>query len=180
MRYRRATTPGGTYFFTVVTYQRQTLFRDPETVTHLRSAFRSVKTNHPFTIDAIVVLPDHLHCIWTLPAGDANFSTRWRLIKTNFTHSCPECYKRDRNGSRLHKKEQAIWQRRFWEHQIRGERDFEKHIDYIHYNPVHHRLVNRPGDWLYSSFHRHVEMGIYDVDWGSEGIILFEDSIGVE
>jgi putative transposase len=97
MRYRRATTPGGTYFFTVVTYQRQTLFRDAKMVTHLRSAFHSVKIHHPFTIDAIVVLPDHLHCIWTLPAEDADFSTRWRLIKTHFTRSCPERYKRCQN-----------------------------------------------------------------------------------
>ncbi|MGB3495818.1 MAG: transposase [Elainellaceae cyanobacterium] len=180
MRYRRTTTPGATYFFTVVTYQRQNLFHDTETIATLREAFHTVKLNHPFTIDAIVVLPNHLHCIWTLPPGDADFSTRWRLIKSTFSRHCPQRYKQVRDSSRLHKKEQAIWQRRFWEHQIRDERDFENHVNYIHYNPVHHRFVNRPNDWLYSSFHRYVEMGIYDVDWGSEGVILFEESFGVE
>jgi putative transposase len=102
------------------------------------------------------------------------------LIKTHFTRSCPERYKRDRNGSRLHKKEHAIWQRRFWEHQIRDERDFEKHVDYIHYNPVHHQCVNRPRDWRYSSFHQHVKRGVYDIDWGGDEIISFESNIGFE
>jgi putative transposase len=95
------------------------------------------------------VLPDHLHCIWTLPDNDADFSTRWRLIKTHFSRHCPEAYRRGRSATRLKKKEQAIWQRRFWEHQIRDERDFERHVDYIHFNPVSHQLVNAPRDWPY-------------------------------
>lgn len=124
MQYRRATTPGATYFFTVVTYNRQHLFKTEPTIQLLRQSFLTVKQRHPFDIDAIVVLPDHLHCLWTLPEGDADFSTRWRLIKTYFSRHCPEQYKHKRSLARFKKKEQAIWQRRFWEHQIRNERDF--------------------------------------------------------
>ncbi|MDX2214840.1 MAG: transposase [Oculatellaceae cyanobacterium bins.114] len=180
MRYRRAITPRATYFFTVVTYQRQQLFHLPQNIEHLRYAFRTVKASHPFTIEAIVVLPDHLHCIWTLPPGDADFSTRWRLIKTIFTRTCPNQHKRQQNQARLHKKEQAVWQRRFWEHQIRDEHDLNQHIDYIHYNPVHHQLVQHPKDWQYSSFHRFVARGVYEVDWGAGDAILFEVNVGYE
>lgn len=109
----------------------------------LREAFHTVKQRHPFNIDAIVVLPDHLHCIWTLPNGDADFSTHWRLIKTYFSRHCLAHYKRKQSSSRQTKKEQAIWQRRFWEHQIRDEKDFSRHVDYIHYNPVSHQLTLR-------------------------------------
>ena len=154
MHYRRARTLGATYFFTVVTYNRQPLFNHPETVQLLRQSFHIVKQQHPFDIEAIVVLPDHLHCMWSLPAGDADFSTRWRLIKSHFTRSCPEPYKRARSLSRRHKQEQAVWQRRFWEHQIRDEKDFVRHVDYIHINPVSHGLVKAPIEWPYSSFHR--------------------------
>ena len=180
MRYRRATTPGATYFFTVVTYQRQKLFHDPQNVALLRHAFRTVKANHPFGIDAIVVLPDHLHCMWTLPPGDTNFSTRWRLIKSTFSRSCPAVYKRQRNLSRLDTKEQAIWQRRFWKHQIRDEQDFHKHLDYIHYNPVHHQLAKNPQDWLYSSFHKYVKEGHYEINGGSQDSIYLDTSIDLE
>ncbi|MGF1525164.1 MAG: transposase [Leptolyngbyaceae cyanobacterium] len=166
MQYRRATTPGATYFFTLVTHNRKPLFNHPETVQLLRDAFRTVKQRHPFTIDAIAVLPDHLHCLWTLPPGDANFSTRWRLIKTYFSRHCPERYKWQRSLSRLKKQEQAIWQRRFWEHQIRDESDFERHVDYIHYNPVRHGLVATLCDWPYSSFRRYVDRGLYVPEWG--------------
>ncbi|NJL38970.1 MAG: transposase [Leptolyngbyaceae cyanobacterium SM1_4_3] len=177
MQYRRAKTAGATYFFTVVTYQRQRLFHQPEMVDLLRSAFRTVKARFPFAIDAIVVLPDHLHCLWTLPEGDADFSKRWRLIKSEFSRHCPDVYKQQRSASRLDKGEQAIWQRRFWEHQIRDERDFAQHVDYVHYNPVGHRLVMAPRDWVYSSFHRYVQDGWYSLDWGAEGKVEFEDGI---
>ncbi|NJN20718.1 MAG: transposase [Leptolyngbya sp. RL_3_1] len=166
MHYRRAKTPGATYFFTVVTYNRQHLFKHPETIQLLRQSFHTVKQQHSFDIEAIVVLPDHLHCLWTLPAGDANFSTRWRLIKSHFTRHCPGQYKRARSLSRRHKQEQAVWQRRFWEHQIRDEADFVRHADYIHYNPVSHGLVNAPAEWPYSSFHCFVKQGFYSHDWG--------------
>ena len=180
MHYHRAKTPGATYFFTVVTYQRQTLFRAPQTVDLLRTAFRTVKAKHPFTIDAIVVLPDHLHCIWTLPKADADFSTRWRLIKSEFSRHCPEKYKRQRSQSRQSKGEQAIWQRRFWEHQIQDETDLIRHMDYIHYNPVSHGLVEAPKDWAYSSFHRFVQAGIYAEDWEANEKMTFLGWIGKE
>ncbi len=156
MKYRRAKTPGATYAFTLVTYNRQPLFQSSETVDILRQSFHVVKQRHPFYIDAIVILPDHLHCLWTLPEYDANFSTRWRLIKSHFTRHCPDEYKHPRSISRLKKKEQAVWQRRFWEHEIRDENDFNRQIDYIHYNPVKHGYVQFPNEWPYSSFHRYV------------------------
>ena len=171
MEYRRATAPGATYFFTLVTYNRQRLFERPDTVQLLREACRQVKQRHPFTIEAMVVLPDHLHCLWTLPKDDANFSTRWRLIKSEFSRHCPAKYKRQRSLSRLKKQEQAIWQRRFWEHQVRDEADFLRHLDYIHYNPVGHQLVESPGDWPYSSFGRYVSRGWYSEDWGANMVI---------
>jgi putative transposase len=180
MHYRRAKTPGATYFFTIVTHQRQALLCDPQTVDLLRTSFRTVKVKHPFTIDAIVVLPDHLHCIWTLPEADADFSTRWRLIKAEFSRHCPEHYKRQRSKSRLSKGEQAIWQRRFWEHRIRDESDFIHHADYIHYNPVKHGWVEAPKDWKYSSFRRFVQDGVYTADWGTEGRMTFAHNVGHE
>ena len=180
MQYRRAKTPGATYFFTLITYQRQILFRDSAMLELLRAAFRTVKARFPFTIDAVVVLPDHLHCIWTLPDEDANFSTRWRLIKGEFSRHCPEQYKQNRSASRLRKGEQAIWQRRFWEHQIRDEVDFTNHVDYIHYNPVKHGLVAAPKDWAYSSFHRYVHDGSYPRDWGANVRIEWDSGVGHE
>ena len=131
MQYRRANQPGGTYFFTVVTYERRKLFIDEATVDLLRQAVRSVMANHPFEILASVILPDHLHMIWKLPEDDADFSTRWRLIKAQFSHRYlvkPAAA----TASRMSKGEQNIWQRRFWEHLIRDEQDLHRHIEYIH------------------------------------------------
>ncbi|MBE9107826.1 transposase [Nodosilinea sp. LEGE 07298] len=180
MRYRRAQTLGATYFFTVVTYNRQPLFHHDETIALLRKAFHIVKAEYPFTIDAIVILPDHIHSIWTLPEGDADFSSRWKRIKAWFSLRCPEAYKQQQSISRLRKGEQAIWQRRFWEHQIRNEADFRQHVDYIHYNPVKHNLVNRPLDWPYSSFHRYVADRAYPADWGATRAVEFDENIGRE
>jgi len=180
MYYRRAKTPGATYFFTLVTYQRQSIFNHPNAVEVLRQAFRTVKQNHPFTIDAIVVVPDHLHCIWTLPPDDADFSVRWRLIKSEFTRHCPDQFRQQRSVIRQHKGEQAVWQRRFWEHQIRDETDFVRHVEYIHYNPVSHGLVKTPKDWAYSSFHRAVRWGLYAADWGASEKIEGLDGVGKE
>jgi putative transposase len=134
-QYTRAYVPGGTLFFTVALLERrQSLLIDH--IDLLREAFCKVRRQRPFNIDAIVVLPDHLHCIWTLPADDADFSTRWRLIKTTFARGIPPgeylSERRQRTGER------GIWQRWFWEHMIRDERDFSAHVDYIHYNPVKH------------------------------------------
>lgn len=166
MRYRRARTEGGTYFFTLVTHNRREFLCEPENIALLKAAFRHVIAQHPFKIEAIVVLPDHLHCIWTLPEGDSNFSTRWRLVKGYFTRKCDATYRGRRSVSREQKGEQAVWQRRFWEHQIRDEQDFTRHVEYIHYNPVKHGLVEAPCEWSHSSFHRYVEAGIYDEAWG--------------
>jgi len=167
MQYRRSIITGGTFFFTVVTYNRRNIFGSPENIGLLRTIFKEVMAGHPFTIDAAVILPDHLHCIWTLPEGDKDFSGRWRLIKSDFTRRCDERYKIPTSAARRHKKEQAIWQRRFWEHQIRDENDFIRHVEYIHYNPVKHGLTGAPVDWPYSSFHRYVKAGKYDPDWAA-------------
>ena len=170
MQYRRALVPGGTFFFTLVTERRRPVFAADDAVAVLRDAFRSVRRSRPFGIDAIVVMPDHLHCIWTLPPDDADFSTRWRLIKTCFTKHCPAALLHPPNAARLIKGEQAVWQHRYWEHQIRDETDFARHVDYIHYNPVKHGLARSPLDWPYSSFSRYVEAGVYAPDWGSAAL----------
>ena len=136
--------------------------------------------NHPYTIDAIVLLPDHLHCLWTLPEGDHDFSGRWRLIKGSFSRQCDPQYKGDVSASRKTKKEQAVWQRRFWEHRIWDKQDYANHVAYIHYNPVKHGLVSAPGEWLYSSFHSHVDQGLCDPNWGAGTEMFFADGVGSE
>ena len=145
----------------------------------LRKSFKYVMGNHSFKIDAFVLLPDHLHCVWTLPEGDHDFSNRWRLIKSHFTRNCDE-YKQAALESGGKKREQPLWQSRFWEHLIRDEEDFVKHVEYIHYNPVKHGLVNAPMEWPYSSFHRHVREGAYDKRWGAGERLIFDETIGKE
>ena len=127
---------------------------------------RNVKNDHPFEIDAIVVLPEHLHCIWTLPAGDADYKTRWSLIKAGFSRGMPVGERRSK--SRAKRGERGIWQRRLWEHVIRDDRDFEQRVNYIHWNPVKHGWAKRVSDWPHSSFHGYVRRGIYPVDWAWE------------
>jgi len=180
MQYRRARIRGGTYFFTVVTYKRKNILAQIENITLLREAFRHVMEKHPFKIDAIVLLPDHLHCVWTLPTGDHDFPKRWRLVKSYFSRKSDDRNNNKPSASRRKKKEQAIWQRRFWEHLIRDENDFAGHVEYIHYNPVKHGLVKAPKDWKYSSFERYVRNGIYDRDWGAGRSVEFDDAIGSE
>ncbi len=180
MRYRRARAKGGTYFFTVVTHNREHILAEPEHAQLLRQSINHIMNNHPFKIDAFILLPDHLHCIWTLPDGDEDFSTRWRLIKGTFTRQCSDKYKRMATQNRMHKNEQMIWQRRFWEHQIIDDNDFKNHIDYIHYNPVKHQYADSPKDWIYSSFHKYVSEGKYNKNWGSRQDIDFSDFIGHE
>jgi putative transposase len=165
MRYRRAQIPGGTYFFTVVTFRRRKFLCEPDNVELLRTAFRTVKSAHPFTIDAFVLLPEHLHCLWTLPPGDKNYPIRWNAIKNYFTRHCPAGYKSPQTLSQRRKRAQTVWQPRYWEHQIRDDLDFEKHCDYIHWNPVKHGLTSHPFDWPYSSFHNFVRRGIYPSEW---------------
>ncbi|MFO0892464.1 MAG: transposase [Isosphaeraceae bacterium] len=166
--YRRWYAPGGTFFFTVVTHDRKPIFHDRDAVRLLGDVMRTVRERSPFRTVAVVVLPDHLHCVWSLPDGDANFSGRWRRIKAAFTERWLGSGggEGDRSASRARKGEHAIWQRRFWEHQVRDEEDLERHVDYIHYNPVKHGLVARPIDWPWSSFARHVALGQYPGDWG--------------
>jgi putative transposase len=168
MQYRRANNKGGTYFFTVnMTSRCEGLL--VEHVDVLRNVVRDVQQRHPFHIDAFVVLPDHLHAVWTLPRNDADFSRRWMLIKAGFSRRIPPC--EVRNASRLKKGERGIWQRRFWEHMIRNQNDHVNHVDYVHYNPVKHGYVALAADWPYSSIHRHIAAGRLPRDWGGrEGI----------
>ena len=171
--YRRWMVQGGTYFFTVVTYHRLPILTTPQARKILHSSWMDVKERYPFTMNAICLLPDHLHCIWTLPEGDANYSLRWGEIKKIFSKAYREQVAdgEERNESRSKRGEAAIWQRRFWEHTIRDEEDFHRHLDYIHYNPVKHGLVKNVADWLWSSFHRYVELGQYEKDWGASSKI---------
>jgi putative transposase len=178
MRYRRAFSPGGSFFFTVVTEHRRPLLATVEAVGVLREAVRRVRSQRPFKIEAMVVLPDHLHCIWTLPPDDADFATRWRLIKTWFTKHGDFALRGAVDSARSRKREQAVWQHRYWEHQLRDEADFTRHVEYIHYNPVKHGLVSSPLEWPYSSFQRFIDAGIYAADWGC-GIMEF-DGVGSE
>ena len=165
--YCRYRIDGGTYFFTVNLADRNRSLLI-EHINVLREAFRAVKQAHPFKIDAVVVLPEHLHTLWTLPDGDDDFSQRWRQIKSAFSR---EIAKEEQiSRSRLRKQERGIWQRRFWEHAIRDEEDFRQHVDYIHYNPVKHGYVQKVVEWPYSSFHQHVRLGILPVDWAGSAI----------
>ncbi len=165
--YRRYRVEGGCYFFTLVLANRQSHLLI-ENIDSLRQAFREVMNAHPFKIDAAVILPEHLHCILTLPINDDNYSMRWRQIKSAFSRKLPSI--EQRSSSRIKKKERGIWQRRFWEHAIRDEQDYCQHVDYIHYNPVKHGYVKQPIDWKYSSFHRAVNWGIYPYNWGDSGV----------
>ena len=164
VRYRRNLVTGGTYFFTVtVADRRATTLVDH--IDSLRAAMASTRERLPFTVDAIVVLPEHLHAIMTLPEGDAEYPNRWSLIKRRFTDAVTATgtrLPRHRNG------EAALWQRRFWEHTIRDDQDFERHVDYIHFNPVKHGLVDRVRDWPHSSFHRYVRRGVLCEDWAGD------------
>jgi REP-associated tyrosine transposase len=166
MQYRRSFLPGGTFFFTVVTADRQPLFAEQKNIATLREAFRTIRLQRPFSLDAAVVLPDHLHCIWTLPHGDADFSTRWRLIKTWFTKHCDSVLRAEARNARTDKGERLLWQHRYWEHMLRDETDYRHHVEYIHFNPVKHGYVKAPLDWPYSSFRRYVKAGVYPPDWG--------------
>lgn len=161
--YRRARIPGASYFFTVNLADRTSrLLVDHAEL--LRFAFRETKRELSFRIDAIVILPDHLHCIWTLPPEDADFSIRWQRVKMRFSRGIARG--ESVSPSRVAKGERGIWQRRFWEHLIRDEADHEAHVNYIHYNPVKHGHVGRVADWPYSSFHGFVRESIYPADWG--------------
>jgi len=163
--YRRNFVSGASYFFTVnLADRKSSLLIDH--IGELRAALRYVRQRHPFALDAIAVLPDHLHAIWTLPNGDPDFPVRWRLIKSAFSRALPAGEKVSR--SRAAKGERGIWQRRYWEHTLRDEQDFERHVDYIHFNPVKHGLVQRVKDWPHSSFTKMVHDGAYPEDWAGD------------
>lgn len=157
--YQRVYQQGGCYFFTVVTHNRKPVLTEDGIIDRLRAAFSHVAESRPFTVVGAVVLPDHLHCLWQLPEDDADFSTRWRLIK----HYVSIAAKRSGNQ----RCEKRFWQRRFWEHLIRDESDWRRHLDYIHYNPVKHGYVDSPGKWPNGTFHRYVRKGWYPSDWGA-------------
>ena len=160
--YRRARVPGATYFFTVNLRDRRSdlLVRE---IDLLRATVRSTQQRHPFHIDAWVVLPEHMHCLWTLPPGDAYFARRWKVIKFAFARRLPR--EEPLTDSQASRGERGIWQRRYWEHLIRDEQDYQRHFDYIHFNPLKHGYVQQLADWPYSSFHRAVAMGLYPQDW---------------
>ena len=166
--YRRNRVPGATYFFTVVTYERRRILGSEEAVHLLGDVLREVRKDLPFHTIAMVVLPDHLHCVWSLPTGDLDFSTRWKRIKREFTLRWIEKGGTDSpvSSSRHSRGERGVWQRRFWEHLVRDEADLEHCCDYIHYNPVKHGYAASPADWPWSTFARFVETGTYPPDWG--------------
>jgi REP-associated tyrosine transposase len=164
--YVRYRVPGGCYFFTVNLLER---FPNDTLIRHidiLRAVAREVRGRWPFAIDGWVVLPDHMHCIWTLPPGDDDFTNRWRLIKAGFARRLPKVERR--SAVRRARGERGVWQRRFWEHAIRDERDFANHMDYLRFNPVKHGHVRRVADWPHSSFARCVERGVYPADWAAD------------
>ena len=152
--YRRARVPGGNYFFTLVSHDRRPVLTNENVRAALRAAVQTVREEHPFVVEAWVLLPDHLHCLWRLPEGDADYSMRWAKIKRLTRHHL---------GMPAGEK---LWQPRYWEHSIRDETDFARHADYIHWNPVKHGLVRCAADWPHSTFHRFVEAGMYPEDWG--------------
>jgi putative transposase len=184
--YRRAIISGGTYFFTVVTQDRLPVLTCEEVRQALRDGIQEVRQSLPFIIEAWVLLPDHLHTIWTLPEGDANYQARWAIIKRIVTKRSirkasdenpinmvrkthPTLDDNKLSNSMQKRSEGGFWQRRFWEHSIRDEDDFHRHLDYIHWNPVKHGYVKNPMDWPYSTLHRFVTQGLYPPDWGGNG-----------
>jgi putative transposase len=169
-QYRRNFLPGGTYFFTVVTHGRRPLLTSPIARSSLRNAFQEIRSRHPVTIDAIALLPDHLHTVWTLPPEDDRYPLRWRQIKSRFTQMYLELGGTETavSVSRKHKGERGVFQRRYFEHTVRDEADRKRCVDYVHINPLKHGLVQRVVDWPWSSFHRYVRLGEYTAEWGGD------------
>ena len=167
-RYRRIYIPGGTYFFTCVVYGRRPILITELGRRCLRQAINEIRRDHPFEIVAIVLLPDHWHSIWTLPRGDDRYPMRWMRIKEQFTEAWLEAggTELSQSTSRIKHRQRGIWHKRYWEHTVRDEADLERCVNYIHWNPRKHKLVSRVCDWKWSSFHRFVREGEYDLDWG--------------
>ena len=166
--YRRIYQPGGTFFFTLVTYQWQEIFISPEIRALFIECVQYVQQYHPFTTEEYCILPDHIHMLWRLPEDVYDYSMRIGQIKRRFSQQTTAKFGKPNSigESRKKRRELTIWQRRFWEHLIRGEDDLNRHIDYIHYNPVKHGWVKKVRDWESSSFHDYVRNGYYDPDWG--------------
>ncbi len=166
--YRRWMVPGGTFFFTVVAYKRRWIFRDEENVRLLGDVMRKVREDALFQTIAMVVLPDHLHCIWSLPRLDADYPTRWKRIKRDFTVRFLAAGGDDDRVSdeRRSRGERGVWQRRYWEHVVEDEGELESLCDYIHFNPVKHNHAASPAEWKWSTFGRFVASGHYDPGWG--------------
>jgi putative transposase len=166
--YRRAYIPGGTYFFTCVTYQRAPILVTPLARTCLRQAIRTTQRDHPFKIVALVLLPEHWHTVWSLPRGDARYPLRWMRIKEEFTKTWLECggAELEQSQSRRAHRQRGVWQKRYWEHAVRDEDDLKRCVDYVHWNPRKHGHSARVQDWKWSSFHRFVRAGEYELHWG--------------
>ena len=166
--YRRKIAEGGCYFFTVVTYKRRAFLTDETARPLLKAAIKEVQSEWPFVSLAFCLLPDHLHCLWRLPENDSDYSRRWSLIKRLFSkrYLAAGGAGLAQTASRIKKREAGIWQRRFWEHRIRDEQDYWRHVHYIHYNPVKHGWTEHPEQWPYSTYHQFHKVGLYDnIDW---------------
>lgn len=174
--YRRFLEPGATYFFTIVTADRVPLFHEFEASRLLGACLREVRGHRPFVVTAIVLLPDHLHMIWSLPRGDSDYSTRIGAMKASFSRAWLERGNGEQpvTNDQARQRRRGVWQPRFLEHMIRDEQDLGRHVDYIHYNPVKHGRVSRPADWPCSSFLRFVRRGDYPLDWGrnAESVVV--------
>ena len=169
--YRRNRVAGGTYFFTVNILDR----KSDLLVAHidaLRSAIHKANRLAPFHIDAWVVLPDHMHCIWTLPSGDDAYPARWTELKKAFSKALP--VGEPISPSRHQQGERGIWQRRYWEHTIRDDADYAAHVDYVHFNPVKHGWAQQVADWPFSTFHQAVREGQYPASWSGAGMAEIE------
>lgn len=177
--YRRWRVAGGSYFFTLVAHSRAPIFTDAIARSILGAKLRECGRVWPYQIDAIVLLPEHLHAIWTLPRGDDRYSLRWAWIKKEFTRCWLEAGGQEQpvSQARANRRDRGIWQPRFWEHVIRDDIDFDRHFDYVHYNPIKHGLVSDPADWRESSIHRWIAAKVYEPGWGrvGNGLLTFDD-----
>lgn len=165
MKYKRYIQPGGTYFFTVVTYNRKRVFSNTNNISSFMNAINCVQNNHPFDNLAYCILPDHIHMIWKLPDNDGDYPIRWQLIKSDFSRNYKNIDEIP-TASRIRKHERMVWQRRYWEHYIRDDLDLKNHMEYVFYNPVKHRLAKSPFEWKYGNFSDYVSDGLYDQQWG--------------
>lgn len=164
--FRRSSAKGATWFFTAVTQDRQPVLTHPDVLLAVKNAMHRVRKSHPFQVLAWATLPGHIHTVWRLPEGDAAYSIRWALIKRHTAQASRHLVTVSLPESARKRGEIGLWQRRYWEHQIRDEADLRRHVDYVHYNPVKHGLVTRAADWPYSTFSRYVERGLLPEDWG--------------